>query len=122
MVFGYSGGAISFATEKPDSTVLFISLGLAFLSTVITNMVLKVFRKIEDETLIETEAIGSHGTVTVDIPAGGYGEAEVNINGSVFSLTASSNDHMNIGDIIVVEAITSPGLVKVIPSEIYDKH
>lgn len=100
-------------TDFPDSKMLFLSLGIAAFSTVITNIILRVFRKIEDETIIESDLINSDGVVVATIPAGGYGEVEVNVNGSIFTVTASSNDSLNIGNQVVVETIIGPGSVKV---------
>lgn len=117
MVLGYSGGIISFTTSYPDMKVFLLGLGLAAISTVVTNLILEKYRKIEDETLMESELIGSFGTVITTIPAGGYGEVEVDVNGSVFSVTASSNDSLDKGDKILVETITSPGTVKVVPAQ-----
>lgn len=115
MVLGYAGGIISYTTDISDGKAVFLSVGLAAFSTVITNLVLRRFRKIEDETLMERELIGSRGIVTGSIPAGGYGEVEVDIAGSSYSLTASSNEPLSKGDAVIVETITSPGLVKVVP-------
>lgn len=115
MVFGYSGAIMVFVSNYSSFKILLLSLGLSAISSVITNIALWKFRKIEDETLIERDLISSQGVVTTPIPAGGYGEVEVDVAGSTFSVTASSNDSLGEGEGIVVEAITSPGIVKVIP-------
>ncbi len=63
--------------------------------------------------------VGTSGIVTLDIPAGGAGEARVTVNGTVQRLKARGHDGKSIpsGTPVIVQRLLGPDVLEVKPGE-----
>lgn len=117
IVFGATGCVLPRFAELSTLALLLLSIVAAAASTVLVNIILYWSYRRLDSSLIEGDLLGSEGEVTISIPSGGYGEVEAEIDGSVFSVIASSSDSLQSGARVIVESILGPGKVKVAPKD-----
>ena len=117
-LFSWSG-ALYFAKGEPAAKVLLISTGWGFGAMVIVALVLWWLQRLTESGNPQlATAVGTEGTVYLDIPAAGIGEAKVTVSGVLSHVRARGEGGVEIktGTPIRVTRVIGPRTIEVKPN------